>query len=99
MTNRNNPPSNDRVRSGRRFAVDIDAPRDRTVCFTVSENERQAIDGLAASQSRTRSSILTKIVTAFVEDWEAGAEPERVLELFRDYQSKSPKGLIPPNRQ
>ena len=70
------------IRSGRRFAVDIDAPRDRTVCFTVSEDERQAIDALALCLSRTRSSVLTRIVTAFVADALEGEEPGRLLELF-----------------
>lgn len=91
MTDRQNftttPAPVDRIRSGRRLAVDIDAPRDRTVCFTVSEDERVAVDELAAYLSRTRSSVLTKIVTAFVADWGDGDEPERILSLFQEYRA------------
>lgn len=99
MTDRANPLPHDRIRSGRRLAVDIDAPRDRTVCFTVSENERQAIDALAACLGRTRSSVLTKIVTAFVADWDEGDEPERILGLFREYRAPMTKNLNLPHRQ
>ena len=87
MTDRRNSLPDDRIRSGRRLAVDIDAPRDRTVCFMVSEDERQAIDALAACLSRTRSSVLTKIVTAFVADWDEGDEPKRIIGLFREYRA------------
>ena len=87
-----------RARSGRRFAVDIDSPRDRTVCFTVSEEERVAVDKLAGCLNRTRSSVLTRIVTAFVADWRDGDEPERVLGLFREYRAAVKKNQIPPNR-
>lgn len=89
----------DRIRSGRRLAADIDTPRDRTVCFMVSEDERQAIDELAGCLSRTRSSVLTKIVTAFVADWKDSDEPERVLELFREYRAPMTKDQIPPHRK
>ena len=52
--------------SGRRKAVDIDSPRDKTVCFMVSEEEKQSIDHLCVSLGKTRSSILTRIVTSFL---------------------------------
>lgn len=99
MTNRRKPVADDHVRSGRRLAVDIDAPRDRTVCFMVSEDEKQAIDALAGCLNRTRSSVLTKIVTAFVADWSDGDEPERLLGLFREYQAPMAKNQIPPHRK
>jgi hypothetical protein len=87
MPTRKNTIPEDRVRSGRRLAVDIDAPRDRTVCFMVSEDEREAIDDLSACVSRTRSAVLTRIVTAFVADSNDGTEPERILALFREYRA------------
>lgn len=99
MTDRQNPLPDDRIRSGRRLAVDIDAPRDRTVCFMVSEDERLAIDALAACLSRTRSSVLTRIVTAFVADWKDGDEPERMLGLFREYRAPVTNNQIPPHRK
>ncbi len=99
MTDRHNFSPDDRIRSGRRLAVDIDSPRDQTVCFTVSKDERQAVDALAGCLSRTRSSVLTKIVTAFVADWSDGDEPERILELFREYRAPITKTQIPPHRK
>lgn len=91
MTNQRNSLPDNRIRSGRRLAVDIDAPRDRTVCLMVSEDERQSIDELSACLSRTRSSVLTRIVTAFVADWNDGNDPERILALFREYRAPNTK--------
>lgn len=99
MTDRQKILPDDRVRSGRRLAVDIDAPRDRTVCFMVSEDERKAIDQLAACLSRTRSAVLTKIVNAFIADWNEGDEPERSLALFQEYGAPMKKNQIPPHRK
>jgi hypothetical protein len=96
ITDRQNFTPEDRKRSGRRLAVDIDAPRDRTVCFMVTEDERLAIDALAGCLSRTRSSVLTKIVTAFLADWNDGDEPERVLDLFREYRAPMVKNQVSP---
>lgn len=87
MTDRHVNESEDRVRSGRRFAVDIEAPRDKTVCFTVSEGERVAIDALAASVNRTRSSVLVRIVNAFIDDAEAGQGAENLLRLLGEVRS------------
>lgn len=99
MTDRQKILPDDRIRSGRRLAVDIDAPRDRTVCFMVSEDERQAIDELAGCLSRTRSSVLTNIVNSFIADWSEGDEPERVLALFKEYRAPMKKNQIPPHRK
>lgn len=87
MTDRHvNEPEN-RVRSGRRFAVDIEAPRDKTVCFTVSEGERVAIDAMAASVNRTRSSVLVRIVNAFINDAEMEQGAENLLRLLDEVRS------------
>lgn len=99
MTSRQKIMPEDRKRSGRRLAVDIDAPRDRTVCFMVSEDERESIDDLSACLSRTRSSVLTRIVTAFVSDWNEGDQPERILALFREYRTPLTKPQILPHRK
>ena len=61
-----------KVRPGRRFALEFECPRDQTVCFTVSKEEKQAIDRLAGQLRRTRSSFLTRIVVSFLDDAEAG---------------------------
>jgi len=65
----------------------------------VSEEERQAIDDLATCLSRTRSSVLTRIVTAFVDAWSDGDEPERLLALFQEYRTPVRKNQVPPNRK
>ena len=72
----------ERIRTGRRMAADMDTPRDKTVCMLVTEAEKQEIDDLAVRLSRTRSAVLAKIVTAFVADASEGGEPARLLELF-----------------
>lgn len=84
MTDRQNFIPDDRKRSGRRLAVDIDAPRDRTVCFLVSEDEREAIDALAASVGRTRSSLLVRIANAFVRDAGHTTGAENLLPLLNE---------------
>ncbi|MCW1883089.1 hypothetical protein OKA04_00005 [Luteolibacter flavescens] len=34
----------ERIRTGRRMAAEIDTPRDKTVCMLVTEAEKQEID-------------------------------------------------------
>jgi len=102
MTDRQNIQNEpeDRIRTGRRRFVDFDAaPRDRTVCFTVSDDERDSIDRLAALMGRTRSAVLTRIVTSFVADCSAGDNPEQVLSLFHEYRAAMPLSNIPIDRQ
>ena len=99
MTDRFKRDDDPRIRSGRRLAVDIEEPRDRTVCFTLSESERVAVDALAARLSRTRSAVLTRIVNAFVADCEEGGGPVRVVELFNDMNAKPRNVILPPNRK
>ena len=82
MTDRNPSDACHRVRSGRRLAVDIESPRDQTVCFTVSKEEKEAIDALAAKVGRTRSSILARMVVAFVEDEEGEAGAASLMTLL-----------------
>ena len=70
-----------RIRTGRRKAVDIDAPRDKTVCFMVSEEEKQAIDMIGLGINRTRSALLTRIVNTFAE---GVLEPESAADLAKE---------------
>jgi len=75
------------VKTGRRLAVNIDSPRDRTVCFMVSEEEKQAIDEIGVVIGRTRSAVLTRIVTSFVSsafDDSGSADIWDDLTKFRD---------------
>jgi len=53
-------------RTGRRRFVDMGiSPRNKTVCFMVSEEEKEAIDQIGFVLGRTRSAMLTQIVTGF----------------------------------
>jgi hypothetical protein len=54
------------VRTGRRRAVDIDSPRDQTVCFMLSAEEKAEVDALSMASNLTRSAILAKLTTLFL---------------------------------
>ena len=82
MTDRISPDPDSKARSGRRYAVDIEAPRDQTVCFTVSADEKEAIDSLASSVNRTRSAVLVRIANAFVQDAAVGRGTEHLQALL-----------------
>jgi len=100
MTDRTRKNPLEPVRSGRRFAVDIESPRDKTVCFTVSQEEQEAIDGLAASVQRTRSAVLVRIVNAFVKDAASSSGTENLLELLQDMRSgELPRETLKKSRQ
>ena len=90
-----------RIRTGRRKAVDIDAPRDKTVCFMASEAEKTEIDLIGVGIQRTRSALLTRIVNIFVEgvmaenDWQPHAdELSKFMSECRDAMSESNHPLI-----
>lgn len=70
------------VKTGRRANPSIDGPRDKTVCFMLSENEKLDLDRLAYCLNLTRSGLLAKIVAPFVDaasGGEFGDEAERDL--------------------
>lgn len=83
MAARNNRIVSGRVRSGRRFAVDIDQPRDKTLGLMVSEDEKRQIDVVAACLGRTRSSFLSMMAVAFIEDCKEGREPSRMKDFYQ----------------
>ena len=58
-------------RTGHRPGRNPDEPRNSTVCFTVTEHERAAIDALSHCINLRRSAILTEIVTRFMAQAEA----------------------------
>ena len=77
----NRPKTEQGVKTGRRVNPDIE-PRDRTVCFMLGEGEKAAVDRLAFCINLTRSGLLAKIVTQFIEAAEGskvGAEAEKAL--------------------
>jgi len=73
------------VKTGRRENPTIDGPRDRTVCFMLSETEKHSVDRLAFCVHLTRSGILAKIVTNFVaatENSRSGRTAEEELAAY-----------------
>jgi hypothetical protein len=62
------------VRTGRRENPSIDGPRDRTVCFMLSEREKESVDRLAFCVNLTRSGLLANIVAPFVVATEGGKD-------------------------
>ena len=54
------------VRTGRRPNPTVDGPRDQTVCFMLSEQEKRSVDRLAFCVHLTRSGILANVATLFV---------------------------------
>ncbi len=72
------------VRTGRRFAAEIDSPRDRTVCFMVSEEEKQTIDEIGMAVGLTRSATLAKVVVSFIT---AVTDPETHIEAWKDLEA------------
>ena len=55
----------------------MEDPRDKTLCFMLSENEKRDVDCLAGCMSITRSGLLAKIVSEFVL---AATDTERMEE-------------------
>src|SRR5947209_992364 len=62
------------VRTGRRDNPSIDGPRDKTVCFMLSEEEKLAVDRVAFCLHLTRSGLLARIVAPFIAAAENGKE-------------------------
>ena len=63
-----------RVRTGRRENPAIKGPRDKTVCFMLSDEEKVALDRLAFCLNLTRSGVLANIVVEFVTAAQGGKE-------------------------
>src|SRR5262245_43433377 len=73
------------IRTGRRENPTINGPRDRTVCFMLSEPEKDSVDRLAFCMHLTRSGILANIVAEFVaaaEGTKVGRSAERALTTY-----------------
>jgi hypothetical protein len=56
-------PAEPAVKTGRRNLIE---PRDRTLCFMLSESEKLDVDCLAFCINITRSGLLSKIVSDFI---------------------------------
>jgi len=75
------------VKTGRRENPAIDGPRDKTVCFMLSDGEKFAVDRLAFCVNLTRSAVLAKIVDAFVTAVEPGKDGKCGEKELLDYLS------------
>jgi hypothetical protein len=72
------------VKTGRRENPAINGPRDKTVCFMLSEAERVDVDRLAFCLNLTRSGVLAKIVATFVD---ASGETEKAKEAEKELRA------------
>jgi hypothetical protein len=73
------------VKTGRRANPAIDGPRDKTVCFMLSDGEKLSVDRLAFCMNITRSGLLAKIVAEFVTasaGSKQGREAEKQLAAY-----------------
>ena len=69
------------VNTGRRKAADISSPRDKSVAFMVSEEEKEDIGAVSLATGLTRSALMAKVVNGFVtvvkdEAGDGSDEPE-----------------------
>jgi len=60
------------TKTGRRDNPSIDGPRDKTVCFMLSENEKLELDRLAYCLNLTRTGLLANIVAPFIASAKGG---------------------------
>lgn len=70
MTVAINPPKTKKApkqKTGRRPSEERATPRDKTICFMVSEDEKVAVDTMGVCMRLTRSAILAKIISLYLE--------------------------------
>ena len=84
--NRQSEAKLERGRTGRRKAVDIDSPRDKSLCFMVSEEEKHSIDLIGMGINKTRSALLARIVNTFAEG--VFSESEDSIEALISFQKE-----------
>lgn len=81
------------VRTGRRENPAIDGPRDKTVCFMLSEQEKQAVDRVAFCMHLTRSGILANVVALFVGAAGSGTAGKKSERQLNDYLAECRKAV------
>jgi aminopeptidase C len=81
------------VKTGRRANPAINGPRDRTVCFMLSEPEKDGVDRLAFCMHLTRSGILANIVAEFVAAAEGSKQSRAAAKALRTYLSECRKAV------
>jgi hypothetical protein len=73
------------IKTGRRENPAVQEPRDKTVCFMLSEGEKHVVDRLAFCMHLTRSGILARIITKFLtatENSKAARIAEKELSAY-----------------
>ena len=73
------------MRTGRRENPAVNGPRDKTVCFMLSEQEKHAVDRLSFCVHLTRSGLLAKVVAAFIEAADSGKRGKAAEKQLIDY--------------
>ena len=81
------------VKTGRRENPAINGPRDRTVCFMLSEPEKDSVDRLAFCMHLTRSGILANIVAQFVAAAEGSKEGRAAEKALAAYLNECRKAV------
>jgi hypothetical protein len=88
------PPIERGIKTGRRENPAINGPRDKTVCFMLSEAERVDVDRLAFCLNLTRSGFLAKVIATFVDasgDTDKAKEAEHELRSYLGHCRKEAK--------
>jgi hypothetical protein len=73
------------IKTGRRENPAINGPRDQTVCFMLSNAEKDSVDRLAFCMQLTRSGVLANVVAHFVtatEGTRRGRAAEKALTAY-----------------
>jgi hypothetical protein len=78
-------PNQSVIKTGRRENPAINGPRDRTVCFMLSEAEKDYVDRLGFCVQLTRSGILANLVTMFVAAADAGSAGRKAQKKLAEY--------------
>ena len=87
------PPNERGVKTGRRVNPAIDGPRDKTVCFMLSDGEKLAVDRLAFCMSITRSGLLANIVAEFVAAADGSQQAKQADKNLWDYLTECRKAF------
>jgi hypothetical protein len=70
------------ARTGRRPVLAKAEPRNKTVCFTLSETEKLNLDKLCMSMNSTRSALISHLLVEFVDSAMSGGDLAGIMELF-----------------
>lgn len=77
--------------TGHRRGLKPDEPRSSTVCFTLTETEKNSVDALSHCINLRRSAILTEIVTRFMSAAQSPrgtAKRTALLDFLEDCQEQ-----------